>query len=384
MRVPLQESLWSQVGIEDVVAEDPRYLREQLLTYIGNKRSLLPLIQEGVGLVKKRLGTDRLSILDAFSGSGVVSRMFKQHAHRLVSNDFEPYAATVGRCYLTNRCNIDTNAVTHAVELLNEQMTNPPVKNGIIRRNYTPNDEKDILADERVFYTIDNAIRLDSYRTLITQQPSKIHDFLLGPLLSEASIHANTSGVFKGFYKNNDTGIGQYGGHGRNALERIMGSILLKTPVWSRFDADVSVTQQDTNDLVSGPESYDLAYFDPPYNQHPYGSNYFMLNLLLDYTEPNIVSPVSGIPTDWQRSKYNKRKLAAQTLEHALQHCKAKFLMISYNDEGFISQDQFDAILSRIGKTQVITQQYNTFRGSRNLRNRATHVNEHLFIVEKH
>ena len=30
----------------------------------------------------------------------------------------------------------------------------------------------------------------------------------------------------------------------------------------------------------------DLAYFDPPYNQHPYGSNYFMLNLLVHYRRP--------------------------------------------------------------------------------------------------
>ena len=35
----------------------------------------------------------------------------------------------------------------------------------------------------------------------------------------------------------------------------------------------------------------DLVYLDPPYNQHPYGSNYFMLNLLVDYRAPLKPSP---------------------------------------------------------------------------------------------
>lgn len=64
----------------------------------------------------------------------------------------------------------------------------------------------------------------DSMRTaqLIRQSDPKLRDLLLGSLLSEASIHANTGGVFKGFYKDPDTGIGKYGGKGEDALERIM------------------------------------------------------------------------------------------------------------------------------------------------------------------
>ena len=60
--------------------ENPRYLTEQLITYIGNKRTLLPMIGSGVKAVCKRLGKTRLSIFDAFAGSGVVSRYFKQYS----------------------------------------------------------------------------------------------------------------------------------------------------------------------------------------------------------------------------------------------------------------------------------------------------------------
>ena len=54
----------------------------------------------------------------------------------------------------------------------------------------------------------------------------------------------------------------------------------------SRFECDYVVHQMDANHLVGDVGGFDVAYFDPPYNQHPYGSNYFMLNLLVNYEEP--------------------------------------------------------------------------------------------------
>ena len=38
--------------------ENPNYLHSQLITYIGNKRSLLPFIEEGVNIVKSELKKD--------------------------------------------------------------------------------------------------------------------------------------------------------------------------------------------------------------------------------------------------------------------------------------------------------------------------------------
>ena len=49
----------------------------------------------------------------------------------------------------------------------------------------------------------------------------------------------------------------------------------------------MEVYQQDANALTRQLPSMDLAYFDPPDNQHPYGSNDFMLNLLVDYKRPH-------------------------------------------------------------------------------------------------
>ena len=77
---------------------------------------------------------------------------------------------------------------------------------------------------------------------------------------------------------------------------RIKGKIVLEPPVLSRYECDHEVLQEDANDAARRVRDLDLAYIDPPYNQHPYGSNYFMLNLLVRYERPEKISRVSGIP----------------------------------------------------------------------------------------
>jgi adenine-specific DNA-methyltransferase len=373
-----QLALWA----DDPMAEDPDYLSRQLLTYIGNKRALLSHIGRALEQVKRRLGKPRLHVLDAFSGSGVVSRFLKAHSSFLISNDLEDYAAVTGRCYLSNRSAVDLRAVAQVVADCNARVSAemPP---GFIEELYAPRDEANITREDRVFYTKANARRLDNYRRLIDTAPCEMKDLLLAPLLSKASVHANTAGVFKGFYKNRETGAGQFGGSGSDALRRILGEIKLEVPVLSNFECDYQVHQEDANALAPKLRRLDLAYIDPPYNQHPYGSNYFMLNLLVRYERPHHVSRVSGIPTDWQRSGYNVRARALPLLGQLLRSLDAPFLLISYNNEGFISPEQMRALLGTLGSVDTFEVPYNAFRGSRNFDNRPIHVTEQLFLVER-
>jgi adenine-specific DNA-methyltransferase len=365
------------------LAEDPNYLSEQLITYIGNKRALLGQIGKAVMYVKKRTGKEHLRVFDAFSGSGVVSRFLKAHASLIVSNDFEDYAAVVARCYLRNRGSVNFTALSEIVEELNARVADEPLPKGFIETLYAPKDESEITKDDRVFYTTTNARRLDNYRRLIDETPSDFRDLLLGPLLSTASVHSNTAGVFKGFYKDRTTGVGQYGGTGSDALKRIKGKIKIEMPALSKFECDYQVLQDDTNKVADQIKGLDLAYIDPPYNQHPYGSNYFMLNLLVHYKRPDKISRVSGIPSDWRRSGYNVRTKSLPLLEGLLHKIDARFLLISFNNEGFISPDEMRAMLQKIGAVDEFRIRYNTFRGSRNLRNRTIHVTEQMFLVKK-
>jgi adenine-specific DNA-methyltransferase len=372
-------SLWA----DHPAAEDPGYVSRQLITYIGNKRALLGHIGQAVERVKRRLGKDRLRVFDVFSGSGVVSRYLKAHAELMIANDLEDYAAVVSRCYLRNRNTVDLGALAAIIRDFNARVEDVSFPLGFIEELYAPRDEAGITAGDRVFYTRENARRLDNYRRMIAAVPEDLRDMLLGPLLSSASVHANTAGVFKGFYKDRSTGIGRFGGRNGDALARIKGRIELGVPVLSQFECDVQVLQEDANEAVRRVRNLDLAYVDPPYNQHPYGSNYFMLNLLVHYERPRRISRVSGIPTNWRRSGYNVRSRSLSLLRDLLRTVDSRFLLVSFNNEGFIEPHAMMSLLRQIGTVEVVEMQYNAFRGSRNLRNRRIHVTEQLFLVER-
>ena len=361
--------------------ENPSFLTEQLITYIGNKRALLSFIGAGLQRSREILGADKLRFLDLFAGSGIVSRYAKRFASIIYANDLEKYSAVINSCYLTNYTAMPWKEVQEALKVV-EHFTKNNQEPGFITRLYAPIEENAITVEDRVFYTRKNAIFLDNARNSLKQIDSGLRKYLLAPLLSAASVHANTSGVFKGFYKDG-SGRGKFGGTAGDALKRICEPIVWRLPVLSSFECSAVISNSDANDMVRNMESVDVAYFDPPYNQHPYGSNYFMLNLLLEYKEPTEISRVSGIPTDWKRSKYNTRAASATALFDAIDRCKAKIVLISYSSEGFIPYEQFVTYLSRLGKLEVLDTQYNTFRGCRNLKDRPSSVTEFLFLVDK-
>jgi adenine-specific DNA-methyltransferase len=332
--------------------------------------------------VQKRLGKEKIKMFDVFSGSGVVARFFKQFSQLLIVNDLENFSKVINECYLSNESDLDIAALKNYYREIAEQSNSRPVK-GIITELYSPKDERNIKPDDRVFYTTRNAMYIDTARQLIGKLPDNERKYFLAPLLSEASIHANTSGVFKGFYKNAETGAGQFGGRKRDALSRITGGIKLPFPVFSNFNCEIIVYQGDSNEIINTAPEVDVAYIDPPYNQHPYGSNYFMLNLILDYAYPGKTSKISGIPENWNRSLYNKEKSAPGSLESLVENIKSKYVLISFNSEGFISVEQMKNILEKAGKFEILETKYNTFSGSRNLDNREIHVREYLYLLEK-
>lgn len=363
--------------------EDTSYLTRQLVTYIGNKRALAGPISQAIVDVRKRLGGRKLKSMDLFAGSGFVARLMKQHSSLVASNDLEPYARAIGQCFLADRDEKLRLEVLEHVTRLNRAALDGASHDGFIRELYSPADDADIQEGERVFYSNDNARRLDFYVQELAKLPDEIRCLLLGPLLSSASIHANTGGVFKGFYKDKRTGIGKFGAAAGDATSRILAPITLEVPVQSVFKSEHEVFMRDANDLVSDVEMFDLVYIDPPYNQHPYGSNYFMLNLLTNYERPVEISQVSGIPKNWNRSGYNVKKKSLALLIDLFEKISARFILVSFNSEGYVATEEMRSVLESYGRVDERIVKYNTYRASRNLRDRSIHVNEHLYLLDR-
>ena len=366
------------------MAERKEFLTKQIITYLGNKRSLLSFIDKAVQLVLTDLGKSKIDTFDVFSGSGIVARYLKQYSNNLYVNDLEDYSRTLNACYLTNECDIDKKQLKKWFNLINKKLkTNSLITDGFISRLYAPKDDNNILQGERVFYTTRNAQYIDTVRTYLEIVPEPYKTLLLGPLLYEASTKNNTSGVFKGFYKNSQTKKGQYGGNAENALKRILADIEIKLPILSQNNSKVHIFQGDSNEICQHIPKVDLAYLDPPYNQHPYSSNYFMLNLINNYEEPKNISKVAGIPIDWNKSLYNKKSQALIALSSLCKKLNSSYILISYNSEGFISYEEMIKMLKELGDIKVFDAKYNVFKGCRNLSEIDVYVKEYLFLLKK-
>ena len=75
------------------------YLKDQIITYIGNKRKILPFIERSLN----QIGIKDYTFLDLFSGSGIVSRLAKVHgAKKIIANDLEYYSMVLNRVFLRN------------------------------------------------------------------------------------------------------------------------------------------------------------------------------------------------------------------------------------------------------------------------------------------
>lgn len=374
-------NIYSADNLFSLLEENKDFLSKQIITYIGNKRGLLNNINDVIIQVKKELYKNKISSFDVFSGSGIIARLLKQHSHTLYVNDLEFYSKIINSCYLSNIKEKEYFEIKYILSQLKQKIKHN-LHDGFIAKLYAPKNDKHITSKDRVFFTKRNAQYIDTARQEISLLPYEIQKYFLAPLIYSASVHNNTSGVFKGFYKNK-LGIGQYGGEGKNALQRILGNIELEMPVFSSFFSQVYILQEEAHTAITGIPSVDFAYLDPPYNQHPYGSNYFMLNLIANYQEPREISKVSGIPKEWNHSKYNQKSKAQETLFSLIENIRAKYVLISYNSEGFIEYKDFVKFLSSLGKLEIFSINYNTFRGSRNLNKRNLYVKEFLFLLKK-
>ena len=190
-------NLFTSDPVKNLDLQNP-FFTSHLITYIGNKRRLLPFLYKGFLKIREKLGREKMVILDGFVGSGAVARLLKAFASELYVNDLEDYAETLNRSYLANKSELDIKKLEKYINWLNEnKLKLKTEKIGFIEKNYAPKYDNNVQRGERVFYTNKNAKIIDNLRQLVDEVPEEYRHFCLASLLVKASIHTNTSGVFK-------------------------------------------------------------------------------------------------------------------------------------------------------------------------------------------
>lgn len=384
------------------------YETTQLIPYLGNKRALVPRLRVLFRALAD--GVDRPLFLDPFAGSGSVSRLARTLGMRVKANDWEPYAYALNRAWLVLRESdlrelwageggIDADlARLNAFHPARGDRSPDPEPEPYMAQWYAPRDTS--RADwrtERLFYTRENAVFLDRVREHIERahprgdpedpESSAVRrrDLLLALLVLEAAVHANTSGVFKAFHKG-------FGGHGRDALPRILGAMELERPILPEAEP-AEVFREDAVSFVRR-WSADLVYLDPPYNQHQYGSNYHLLNTLVRWDRlpvPLESGPdgrllrKAGIPRGWRetRSPFCGRTEARGALAALIGNVDARTLVLSYNTEGLVSPEELLDLLSERWDVRPEILDYVRYRGGRQSVSRRVRNHELVYVCRE-
>ena len=337
------------------------YLKKQIITYMGNKRKLLGQINDIIDIVENELGYE-LICADAFSGSGIVSRLLKTKSKKLYVNDIAGYSETLNKCYLDTPTPGKITQIKKYIDWANKIAHNFSKDIGEINwisRYWAPSGE--ITIKDRVFYTEENAILIDRYRHLINKIPNEYKHYLLAQLIVKASIHNNTNGQFSAFYKD-ENGIGKYGGKKEIDIKRITGSIKLDYPIFSLKPCEIDIQKLNTNEWVKKIPEVDLIYLDPPYNKHPYSIYYFMLDIINNWnTEQEIPNTNRGQPKNWNKSEYNSINKALGAFKTLIQNINSKFILLSYNNKGIIPISEIETILRSKGKLYIFPLTHKTY-----------------------
>jgi len=201
-----------------------------------------------------------------------------------------------------------------------------------------------------MYFSDENGMKIDAIRTKIQEwKESNIicedeFYFLLTSLIEAIPYVANISGTYAAYLKNWDP--------------RAFKSIELKVPI-------IPEIKEDANILIKRIYS-DILYLDPPYNARQYASNYFLLELIAEGwfngQKPKIYGKTGMRDYEKQKSAFSQKSGVLNAFINLIKNAKTKFIFLSYNDEGLMSEDEIIDILSSRGEVKIFKKPYRRYR----------------------
>ena len=226
-----------------------------MIKYLGSKRRLVPVLTELFQLSGAR------TALDLFTGTTRVAQAFKQHGGEVTAVDTARYSEVFGRTW------IEADADTFDHRALREALAELNALPG------TPGYVTDTFCVQSRFFQPHNGERIDAIRDAIAgdHAGSALEPVLLTSLLLAADKVDSTAGLQMAYIK-------QWAPRSFKPLE-------LKAP--TLLSGSGRAIRGDAIEVAGGLGRFDLAYLDPPYNQHRYFSNYHIWETLIAWDSPD-------------------------------------------------------------------------------------------------
>jgi adenine-specific DNA-methyltransferase len=112
----------------------------------------------------------------------------------------------------------------------------------------------------------------------------------------------------------------------------------------------------DASTLVDVLPPVDLAYLDPPYNQHRYFTNYHVWETLVRGDEPEhygIACKRVDARDRATKSVFNYRATMPPAVRSVIARTRARLVVASYNDESWMTADEISTTLAEAGHETV-------------------------------
>ena len=329
------------------------------LNYIGSKYQLLDWLTT---VIKDKTGYDSFegkTVADLFAGTGIVSYHFRNLGASVLSNDAELYSSIITRAFTRS---VYTDKCKELIHMLNNEAGSV----GLITKHYSLYE-----SNERKFFTLENAMKIDGIRKKLEELKDTItedeYTFILASLIVSADAVSNVPAV--------------YGCYLKNFKAKALKSICL-LPVHTITVLSDSSRTLYSDVLTLEPVHADIVYLDPPYNERQYSKNYFPLNIIAKSPTDEIqVKGKTGIPSDCFISLFCRKGTVANAFDTLFSKLNAKWVFLSYNSEGLLSQEKMLEILSNYGKVSVVERDYKRFKSFDYNEDKA--IQEFLFCVHR-
>jgi adenine-specific DNA-methyltransferase len=296
-----------------------------VIKYLGSKRALMPVLETLFA------ASGAATAVDLFTGTTRVAGSMKQAGMFVTAVDTASYSEVFSKTFIElDATEVELAELERAVAYLNSL----PGSAGYFT---------EVFCEKARFFQVSNGQKIDAIRNAIESEFR--NSWLYYPLLSSLLIAADkvdsTTGVQMAYLK--------------SWSRRSFMELELKVP--DLIAGRGASVRSDASEAVAAIGPIDLAYLDPPYNQHRYFGNYHIWETLVRWDNPDyygIANKRLDARDPANKSPFNSKLTLPSALEKLISSLEAKTLILSYNNESWLSRRELTDMCAGFEQVKIL------------------------------
>lgn len=296
-----------------------------MIKYLGSKRTLLPILEA----IFASSGAN--SAVDLFTGTTQVAAAMKRQGMKVTAIDTASYSEVFAKTWIElDGSEVDISELSHAIEEINQL----PGEAGYFT---------EVFCQKARYFQEKNGRRVDAIRNAIEER--YLETWMYYPLLSALLVATDkvdsTTGVQMAYLKS-------WSRRSNLDLELLTPELIPGTGTSILGDA---------NETAKKLPEFELAYLDPPYNQHRYFGNYHIWETLVRWDRPDfygIANKRIDTREEINKSSFNSRTSMPAALRQLVSDLKTKTLVLSYNNESWLSRKELLDMCEKFQSVKIL------------------------------